>query len=414
MPWLERQRSKEREEPVVTPRSNTAPPDQHSSRFLDADVLVGWLQRLVRFPSEQSALLEKDPAIARFVRECVAPILTEIGAAYRIDKMGNLIVEIGPKSERSLLFVAYAMTHPAGGMRDPFAAARVETNAGPAVRGRGVAEQKTALAALLGALAATLDRAPPAGRLTIVVTTAGETGRHDAIDCAMQEIECRPRFAIVCVGTDNRVAIGNKGRMDFDVLVKGRACHSSVPWDGVNAISGALKAIQSVEGLQATLPRHARFGPATLTPTAVESGPKANHTVPDLVRITFDRRLLPGEDPNSVYAAIRDVIRLEPPWDVECKVGPVMYPNEVGVDGPLMRELTAAFAAADEANPEHFYCNFALDAGYFGRAGIESVMLGAGNVAQFHSDDEHVLITDLVAMARVYYRIMERCLVPGG
>jgi acetylornithine deacetylase len=408
----------------VTDRSTTiscGPDSPGPGRFLRADNLVGWLQRLVRHPSEQSELHEKDPAIARFIRECAAPLLDEIGVTYRYDAMGNLIAEIGPKSgprsgpksDHSLLFVAYAMTHPAAGMAEPFSATIIETPKGPAVRGRGVAEQKTALAALFGALAEAVRGAPLAGRLTVALTTAGETGRHDAIDSVMRDVECTPQFAIVCIGTSNRIAIGNKGRIDFDVLVKGKASHSSAPWLGVNAISGARRVLQALDGLDLDAPAHPHFGPATLTATAIESAPKASHTVPDLVRLTFDRRLLPGENPDAAYGAIRDAIKLEKPWEVECRLGPVMYPNEIATDGPLATTLRKAFDIAGQPVPEQFYCNFALDAGYLGRKGIEAVMLGPGEVDQFHSSEEHVLISDMVAMANVYHRMIEQCLAPN-
>jgi acetylornithine deacetylase len=380
-------------------------------RFMREDDLLVWLQRLVRHPSEQSDMQEKDPAIARFIRECAAPLLSEMGVAYRFDGMGNLIAEIGPKSDHSILFVAYAMTHPAASMPDPFSATIIETSRGAAVRGRGVAEQKTALAALFGALAEIVHQPHLNGRLTIALTTAGETGRHDAIDSVMREIECIPQFAVVCIGTNNRIAVGNKGRIDFDVLVKGRASHSSAPWQGVNAMSGAWRILQALENLKLGVPDHPHFGAATLTPTAIESAPRATHTVPDLIRMTFDRRLLPGEHPEQAYAAIRDAIKLDKPWDVECRLGPVMYPNEISENGPLAGKLQAAFQRAEQPTPEHFYCNFALDAGYLARKGIEAVMLGPGEVDQFHSSEEHVLISDMVAMAKVYYRMMEQCLV---
>src|SRR5262249_60460221 len=125
-----------------------------------------------------------------------------MGVACRYDRMGNLIAEIGPKSDRSILFVAYAMTHPAAGMVDPFSATIVTTPRGAAVRGRGVAEQKTALAALFGAVAEAARDRRLDGRLTIALTTAGETGRHDAGDSGMQGIESVPRGAVICLGTN--------------------------------------------------------------------------------------------------------------------------------------------------------------------------------------------------------------------
>jgi acetylornithine deacetylase/succinyl-diaminopimelate desuccinylase-like protein len=381
---------------------------------LREDNLVAWLQRFVRFPSEQSDQHERDPQIRRFIRECAAPLAQEIGASCRYDKMGNLIIEVGPPSEGSLLFVAYAMTHPRGKMTDPFAATVIDTPRGRAVRGRGVAEQKTALAALYGALGKAIAGRMLKRRLSIVVLTAGETGRHDAITSVMPELECQPSLAIVCIGTDSRIAIGNKGRIDFDVIINGKTSHSSAPWHGVNAIAGAQRLLPALEGLQLGVPDHPQFGPATLTPTAIDSAPKATHTVPDTVRITYDRRLLPGEDPQAAFEAIRRVVTLPPPWSVECALGPVMYPNETATDGTLMEALRAAYAAAGAPNPEHFYCNFALDAGFLARAGIEAVMLGPGEVDQFHSSEESVLVADLSRMANVYYRLIEQCLGHNG
>jgi acetylornithine deacetylase len=389
-------------------------------RYLREQTLLAWLQRLVRYPSEQTDLQERDPRVLSFIKECAAPMLDEIGVPYRYDAMGNLIAQAGPADTgRSLLFATYAMTHQAARMVDPFAATVIETARGPAVRGRGVAEQKTALAAALGAFGEAVARGGLGGRLTLALTTAGETGRHDAIDCVMREIGADPRYAVVCIGTGNRVAVGNKGRVDVDVVVKGRTAHSSVPWDGVNAIVGAQRVLGQLEHLDLGVADHPAFGPATLTATAIESAPKATHTVPDTVRITFDRRLLPGEDPATAFAAVARAIAVEKtsvekPWTVECRQGPMMYPNEIALDGVLFSHLRAAFAGAERGEPQPLYCNFALDAGYFARKGIEAVMLGPGEVDQFHSSEEHVLIADLVGMAHVYDRMIEQCLAPNA
>jgi acetylornithine deacetylase/succinyl-diaminopimelate desuccinylase-like protein len=368
----------------------------------------------VRFPSEQSDQHERDPQIRRFIRECAAPLAQEIGASCSYDAMGNLIIEVGPPSEQSLLFVAYAMTHPRGKMTDPFVATVIDTPRGSAVRGRGVAEQKTALAALFGALGKAIADRMLKRRLSIVLLTAGETGRHDAIASVLPDLECQPSLAIVCIGTDSKIAIGNKGRIDFDVIIHGKTSHSSAPWHGVNAITGAQRLLPALEGLQLGVPDHPQFGPATLTATAIDSAPKATHTVPDTVRITYDRRLLPGEDPQAAFDAIRSVVALPAPWSVDCQLGPVMYANEIAIDSTLMQALRAAYAAAGAPNPEPFYCNFALDAGYLARAGIQAVMLGPGEVDQFHSSEESVLVSDLGRMANVYYRMIEQCLGHNG
>jgi acetylornithine deacetylase len=386
-----------------------------SAEYLSKDRLVAWLKTFVAYPSQQSDLHENDPAVKSFIRECAAPVLDEIRATYRYDGMGNLILEAGPKGNgRCLMFVAYAMTHPGAAMRDPFSPTLIDTPRGEALRGRGVAEQKTALAALFGAVGETLRRGTLNGRLVVALTTAGETGRHDAVESVMKALEEMPDYAVICIGTDNRIAIGNKGRVDFDVIVEGKAAHSSVPWHGVNAISGAQRILQKLDGFELGVPDHPAFGPATLTPTAIESSPRATHTVPDKVRIRFDRRLLPGETPEGAYEAITSRLSLEAPWSLSFRRGPVMYPNELALDGPFFAKLRAAFAAAGQGEPRTFHCNFALDAGYFSRKGIEAVMLGPGEVDQFHSSEEQVLVSDLVGMANAYYQVIRHCVGPGA
>lgn len=375
----------------------------------DEQAMVALLQRLVRHPSEQTALQEEDPKIKAFITDCVAPEIAALGlGAGRYDAMGNLILELGPaRSEKSILFATYAMTHQAARMADPFAATVIDTPSGPAVRGRGVAEQKTAMTAALAAIAGA-HRDGLSGRVILTVLSAGETGRHTAIESVCAALDDLPDLAVICLGTDSRIGAANKGRIDVDISVEGRAVHSSTPWAGIDAIDGARHCLNALHGLDLGIADSPVFGAATLTPTAIRSGPTATHTVQDIAELTFDRRLLPGEDPDAAFAFIRDALPSDGPWQIDCRRGPFMYPNEVADDGALMTLLRAAYADAGLGAAEKVICNFALDAGYFGHRGIEAVMLGPGEIDQFHSEEEHVQISDMMDMARVYRALIER------
>jgi acetylornithine deacetylase len=383
--------------------------------FLTEEFLVPLLQRFVRCPSEQSDLQEEDPKVKGFITDCVAPEIARLGLGpVRYDRMGNLLLELGPAdASRSILLATYAMTHPANRMKDAFSATLIDTPEGAAVRGRGVAEQKTALAAAIGAVAEAA-RDGLAGRLVFAVLSAGETGRHTAVEALEEALGPPPDYAIVCLGTDGRIGAGNKGRIDIEVTVEGRSCHSSTPWNGVDAIDGARRCLNALEALDLGVPEHPAFGRATLTPTSIRSGPNSTHTVQDSVRMTFDRRLLPGEDAEAAFAHIRSALPADGPWTVSCTRGPFMYPNETKDDGPLMSLLRAAYEDADAGDAATVTCNFALDAGYFGHRGIEAVMLGPGEIDQFHSDEEHVPVAELVRMARVYRALIGRALGNNG
>jgi acetylornithine deacetylase len=326
--------------------------------------------------------------------------------------MGNVLVELGPqRSNRSLMLVAYAMTHPPARMRDPFAGELIESDAGGAqIRGRGVSEQKGALAAALAAVKTAADRLVLNGRLVLAVSTAGETGRHDAAQSICEALGYCPRLALVAIGTGGRIALGNKGRIDVLVTVRGKAAHSSTPWMGVDAIAGARRVLDRVLALELGASRHPALGQATLTATAVRSWPEATHTVQDEARLTFDRRLLPGDDPHSAYAAIASAADIGPPWSVACTLGPLMYPAEIAPDGPLLRAATQGCRRMGLDPPATFFSHGALDAGFFCNRGAEAAMWGPGAVEQWHSDDERIAVADLVTGAIAYRGMIEEVL----
>ena len=372
-------------------------------------VLVPLLQRLVRHPSEQTELQEEDPDIKAFITDCAAREIEALGLGTGYyDAMGNLILELRPAdADTSVLFATYAMTHPAARMTDPFAATLIETPLGAAVRGRGVAEQKTAMTAAFAAIAQA-KKDGLRGRIILTVLSAGETGRHTAIEAVCSVLGRMPDLAVICLGTDSRIGAANKGRIDVDISVAGRAVHSSMPWAGIDSIEGARRCLNALRGLDLGIADSPVFGAATLTPTAIKSGPTATHTVQDIAELTFDRRLLPGEDPDAAFALIRDALPKDGPWEIDCRRGPFMYPNEVVDDGRLMILLRSAYADAGLGEAEKVICNFALDAGYFGQCGIEAVMLGPGEIDQFHSEEEHVQVSDMLGMARVYHALIAR------
>ena len=184
--------------------------------------IVEWTQAFVRHPSPQTERFEHEPQVQSFIGERVVPLVQELGLPWRRDPMGNLLVELGPQqADRSLMLMAYAMTHPANRMPNPYAGELIEDASGAYVRGRGVSEQKGSLAAALAAVKAAAERLPLRGRLIFTVSTAGETGRHDAALSICDALGFAPRLAVIVIGTTSRVALANKGRIDAIVTVRG-------------------------------------------------------------------------------------------------------------------------------------------------------------------------------------------------
>ncbi len=372
--------------------------------------VVRLAQDLVRQPSEQTAAMEADPAVLGFVRDHVAPRLEHYGLRPKLDGMGNLLVALGPEGPRpSLALVGYAMTHPGGSMTTPFSGETVDRVDGPVLRGRGIAEQKGALAAGIAALVEARDW-PLQGRLMFILLTAGETGRHDAIISALAALGTKPELGVVLVGTGNAVALGNKGRIDVDVRVRGEVCHSSTPWAGVDAIAGARRLLDVLDGL-ALGGEHAGLGRASLVATHIRSFPEATHTLQDEVHLTLDRRLLPGDDPAAALAAITKSARLDGPWRIEVSQGPFMHPAELPLGSRLLAAIDRGCAAEGLASPRRFWSHGALDAGYLQALGGEATMWGPGDQAGWHRPDEAVPLADLIAAARAYRGLISAALI---
>lgn len=362
---------------------------------VDEARLVACLQALVRRPSPQTALMEAEPQVTSFIAETVRPML---GGAGRLDAMGNLVVEAGPaKAQRCVMLLAYAMTHPASNMRDPFAGELVDD----AVRGRGAAEQKGALAAAMAAFSS-LEK--PQCRVVLAVSTAGETGQHKAADAILASLDRVPDACIVAIGTGGKVALANKGRVDLHIEVGGRASHSSTPWLGVNAIDGAHAVIERLRRLDLGSDAHPLLGGATLTPTAIRSYPEATHTIQDRVTLTYDRRLLPGQDPD---AAVRQVVAALADLKVEVRAGALQYPAELPAGGLFLRCAREGSRRMGLAAPQTFASHGCVDAGLLAKRGCEAAMWGPGEQALWHTDEERLPVRDLAGSAAAYLGFLQ-------
>ena len=77
---------------------------------------------LIRVPSPQTALLEEEPLLKKFIVEAIEPRLRAMGVSdIAYDAMGNLVAHYGRNtSGRSLLLVAHAMNQPPATMPEPY------------------------------------------------------------------------------------------------------------------------------------------------------------------------------------------------------------------------------------------------------------------------------------------------------
>jgi acetylornithine deacetylase/succinyl-diaminopimelate desuccinylase-like protein len=363
------------------------------------------LNRLLSVPSEQTALMEREPAVTSFISGVVAPLVRAAGLAPVIDRLGNLTAQVGSGQPPRRFLLTYAMTHAAAGMTDPYPPQVLDGGgygiSGPVVRGRGACEQKGPLAAALDALRRlAADGEPRHGTLIFACCTAGETGTHDAARAILGQLPEDIGEAVVAVGTDGDVWAGHKGRIDITVTVRGKASHSSSPGRGLNAIDGAVRVLQRLASLR-TEPPDRWLGEPTVTPTSVHTFPDATHTVQDTAVLTIDRRLVGSVSAAEAVEGVSQAIGDLSPFGVEVVAGPFMHPARLAPDHPLVTSFSAAVQRVIQDRPAIVYSSASADAGLLNHAGIPCISYGPGSVRLAHTDDDVVSLRQVAEASQV-------------
>ena len=370
-------------------------------------------------PSAQTHLLEDEPLLKAFITSAIEPRLRAMGFSdIRYDAMGNLIATYGAgASGKSLMLIGNAMNQPAATM--PNAGDVVDGATyrlpGECVMGKGASEQKANLAAMLHAMETVIaSKIPINGKLIFTCCVSGETGKHDAIKSVVEGAGVRADMAVLG-GTGLKITLGNRGRIDVFVTVKGSPCHSSRPWDGINAVTGATEAIRLLLDKVKVDKTHPQLGRQSLTVNHVRSFPESTHTVQERCEFTLDRRLLPGEDPNDAFAEIeriaKEVERIKDPvsgktYGVEVRLGPYMYPSLVTTESPVVRALLRASEVMLGKPAETYYSPSAFDQGYLNHVGIATANFGPGEHQYAHTDHDMASVERTADAAKVYAFMM--------
>ncbi len=306
-------------------------------------------------------------------------------------------------ARETVLVASHLDTVPIDGMEiEPF---------DPAVRdgrlyGRGSCDTKGGLAALVAALGPLLEE----GRLrrnVIVVGEADEEFGSAGVEDVLAHLGGRrPDWVLATEPTDLRVVNCHKGVAVAKLHAAGRACHSSDPSAGRNAIVAMARAAIALD-------RYAReelaervdplLGPGTLS-IGLAGGGHAVNIVPDRAWLVADRRLLPGETPESARAAIETALArggIEEVRVESCKG----YKPALGAE-TNGAATAACLEALGPGAPPATGVAFGTDAGLFDEVGIPGVVMGPGSIREAHTSRESVPIDEVEAMSTFFTRLL--------
>ena len=240
--------------------------------------MEGVLQQLLRVdtqvPLGETELLPGDAKISEAVDNVVMPFLEDLQPdEIRRHAMGDVAVRFGPESNDGLLIQTYIVSQHSNLMDDPSAGRIVDGEPyglqGLCAVGQGATQNKGPMASSLAAMRSVPRRLQRP--VWITINTEGKSS-HDGSRRLLDDLGLRASYGIVAFGTDLRVSLGNRGRVDIAVTVRGRSCHSSQPWLGINPIEAAADVVRILRS--ASVPNeHPDLGPVTITPYAAAMYP---------------------------------------------------------------------------------------------------------------------------------------------
>lgn len=283
------------------------------------------------------------------------------------------------------------------------------------LHGRGTCDMKGFLAVALALVPTWADR-PLRQPIHLALTYDEEVGCFGAPRLIDHMLHHLPTPAAVIVGepTGMRPASANKGILVFDTTVEGRHAHSGKPALGASAVRYGVAIAQRLwdmaDRCRARADPHCGFDPpyTTLNVGLIDGGTAFN-IVARHCRLEWDIRPIPGDDPAAMVAEIEAHIAddLLPRLMAECPTGRIVNITRCNVP-PLAPDPAGAaqrLAASITGTDETGTVPFATEAGLYQRAGLPTVVLGPGDVAQAHQPDEFVTARQLWQCADALARV---------
>ena len=355
-----------------------------------------------------------DPKLVHYVQDVLRPRIDALGTLDVRDVPRNqLVVRLGEgKSPDTLLVMSYTPAQHHNLMEEPFSgriAAAPEFGVHePCVFGQGASQNKAHQAVFLTVLKALMDqRWTIPGTLYFAVNNEGRSS-HACTEAILASLERKPQFALLLVGTGLRIGLGNRGRLDINVEVRGRATHSSTPREGLSAIDGAHEVVTRLRRIPVGDP-HPLLGSRHVIPYQVLFEPLAPHTLPEVARIRIDRRLLPGDDPDEAVSQVRHAIGDLSPYQVTVTKGHCMLPALVDPDHFGVQALRRAHEQVLGTSPECIYRQSTFDMGGACAAGVPAVMYGVAGPDTLLGVD-FVRLSQVTAEARVLLQLIRSLL----
>jgi putative selenium metabolism hydrolase len=370
--------------------------------------IITFLRELCEIPSYDSLILDVG-------KRAEAEMLKLGFEEVWYDRMGNVVGRIG-NGPVKLLYDSHIDTVGVGAIEewqwDPFKG-KIENGIFYA---RGACDEKGSTPGMIYGLALAKELGLLEG-VTAYYFGNMEEWNDGIAPHALVEVEgLRPDFVVIGEPTKMQVYRGHKGRVEMQVVAKGKSAHAASNFMGDNAIYKILPIIEAISKLEPELGDDPFLGHGRITVTDMQVKTPSINAVPNEARIFIDRRVTFGESPAGELERIQRVIGQRD--DVEASILIYDTPSYTGFVFPLDKIYPAW--ALPENDP---YVQAGVQAGnllwgtplptgkwdfstngtyWTGKAGIPSIGYGPGDELHAHTVLDQVPLDDVVKSTEWY------------
>jgi succinyl-diaminopimelate desuccinylase len=303
-------------------------------------------------------------------------------------------------------------TGPLGQWRsDPF----VPTHREARLYGRGAADMKTSIAAMVVASEELVrDRPDHAGALALLLTSDEEGPSVDGTVRVVEALAARGERLDCCIVGEptsvdrlgDMIKNGRRGSLSGRLTVHGVQGHVAYPQLARNPIHQLAPALAELVSMRWD-DGNAHFPATTFQISNVHGGTGAGNVIPGAVVVDFNFRFSTESTPASLKARVAEVLQRHA---LEHDLGWVLGGEPfLTVPGSLSQALTQAIHAETGATPVLSTTGGTSDGRFIARICPQVVEFGPVN-ASIHQIDEHVALRDIEPLKNIYRRTLQTLL----
>jgi succinyl-diaminopimelate desuccinylase len=366
--------------------------------------------------------LIRRPSVTPVDADCQAVMMQRLGQAgfalepMRIENVDNFWARHGRHDGPVLCFAGHTDVVPTGPTEQwqiaPFEALIDDQGM---LHGRGAADMKGSLAAMLVAAERFVDDYPDhRGAVAFLITSDEEGPAHHGTKAVVERLKARHERLDWCiVGEPSSTSLvgdvvknGRRGSLGATLTVRGQQGHVAYPHLARNPIHLAAPALAQLAA-QHWDDGNAFFPPTSFQISNLNSGTGATNVIPGELNAVFNFRFSTESTVEGLQqrvAAILDQHNLD--WHVEWALSGLPFLTEPGA---LLDAVAASIHQVTGRTTQASTSGGTSDGRFIATLGTQVVELGPVN-ATIHQVNERILANDLDVLTEIYYQTLVKLL----